>query len=803
MKKKCLLLLSCVVVVTFATAQPIAEKSFQAYAGMKGIKKKLSELKQSATQNLVNREQRELQQQAIEEKEEKLRFRMDKLKKFKEKQERQKQNATSMTEEQNELSGTQPAISVAEGSTQEIWSNFLASTFGESPIGWPPDPNGDVGPSQAAVITNGSLKVFEKRGVTDPPLVTTKGVSNKPAPAQFFIPLDDFFSPLFRRQSAATSDPHIHYDRLTKRWYVVAIEVNFSFENNLIFLAVSDGDQITDETSFTFYSFPSVQFPVSPKIQFQPFLDFPMLGVDKTAVLIGGNSFFFDENLNADSLYFVGYILDKKRLLRGDLVVYTTILGKISATSAGGLIVPQAVQNGDAQAPGSFFAGINYDLNGIAIAAVGYNSKNQPVSLKRMVVPVQQWNFPRDITAPGSPMPIDPLDTRLFEATIHKNKITGQSSLWTAHAIGVNQSGNFVSDENFNQQARTASRWYEIGDIYKNPGLNQVGTLYDPKPSGRRATMYFNPTIAASGQGHAVLGGTTAAFNEYLNVFVAGRYNEDAPNTLRKPERATKTTAIYAPFDRFLGYVGRWGDFSQTVVDPLDDQTIWTFQEYANADDSYGTRAVQLKAPPPATPQSIKALSNKSNHTVVITGTSENHSGFFDPGNDPGGPGYDRLTVKSTNGIVVGNVRLLKPTAIRCRIFTKDKAPGKYQLIITNPDGQFVVLEYTIEAESETTRSTVVTVNKEIASRYLASSAVYPNPTGGNFNLVINAAKDMAARIVVTDISGRQFSVKTQNLGKGNNTVPLSLANGNKGAYTVTVYNANNVVIAAHRVVKE
>ncbi|MEJ7680898.1 MAG: hypothetical protein WKG06_24220 [Segetibacter sp.] len=84
----------------------------------------------------------------------------------------------------------------------------------------------------------------------------------------------------------------------------------------------------------------------------------------------------------------------------------------------------------------------------------------------------------------------------------------------------------------------------------------------------------------------------------------------------------------------------------KTVVDPMDDQTIWTFQEYADVDDSYGVRVVQFKAPPPATPAAIGTLSNKTANTITLEGESVDNSGFFDPGKDVGGPGYNRLLCK-------------------------------------------------------------------------------------------------------------------------------------------------------------
>ena len=42
-----------------------------------------------------------------------------------------------------------------------------------------------------------------------------------------------------------------------------------------------------------------------------------------------------------------------------------------------------------------------------------------------------------------------------------------------------------------------------------------------------------------------------------------------------------------APYFKILGAgtQNRWGDFSATVVDPSDDTTFWTLQEYAQTSD--------------------------------------------------------------------------------------------------------------------------------------------------------------------------------------------------------------------------
>jgi hypothetical protein len=808
MKKQFYLFTFSVLFALVSSAQTAIQIKTVPFHGPKAIKKKIGDLRRMA---LI---QPHLTSDAIVKQrkvwETGLRFRLDKFKKFGERLNSLNQKTAAAKEETNGEARSSDVSSTTQASakssvTQPIWSNFLASSFGENPTGWPPDPNGDVGPRQVAVITNGSLKVFEKPSVTDRPLVTTNLNSDTPAPSDFFITLDDLFLPLRRRETMFVSDPHIRFDRLTRRWFITAIEVNVSFDNNLILLAVSDGEQLTDETSFNYFSFPSAV--VQNNGPEAALLDFPTLGVDKYSVLIGGNDFFFNGfdcngNFLFDSLYALGYIIDKKSLTRGELTGVAAVLGIIdyNKQQGGGIVTPQGVQNGDAKADQSFFAGTSLGMNGLILAAIKYNTSNRPAELSELFIPTQEWAFPRDVTALGSPMPIDALDTRLLSASISKNKLTGQASLWIAHAIGIDEKGQFVPDKFFTEKARTGSRWYEIGNIYSRPVLKQYGTLYDTKVDGRRATSYFNPAIAASGQGHAALGGTTAAYNQYLNAFVVGRYYDDPAGVLNNAVKATNASAIYAP--NFFGYVGRWGDFSQTVVDPLDDQTIWTFQEYANADDSYGTRAVQLKAPPPPTPAAIGVLSNKINNQVTLTATSTNHSGFFDPGDDKGGPGYNRLKVKSTGGILVNDLQFISPTEIRFTLLTANKTAGKYLLIITNPDGQFVTVDYTLQAPS----STLTVKNKaktETLPKFVVSSAVFPNPTKGDFTLALNAVKELGSKIVVVDESGKQVYTRPHIFNKGNNTVRLNIGSMSQGSYWVIVYSSENTIVSKNKMIKE
>src|SRR4051812_29218908 len=156
------------------------------------------------------------------------------------------------------------------------------------------------------------------------------------------------------------------------------------------------------------------------------------------------------------------------------------------------------------------------------------------------------------------------------------------------------------------------------------PTLVQSGTLFDSAaitPFG-----YWIPGAMASGQGHMALASSRASASAgnggFASVAVAGRLRTDVLGTLQAPTLVQGSTFTY---DQAGGPPERWGDYSQTVVDPTDDQTMWTFQEYVNAANSWTLSVAQLRAPPPVTPATAAPSSvaqGQASVNVIITGTS-------------------------------------------------------------------------------------------------------------------------------------------------------------------------------------
>jgi len=274
------------------------------------------------------------------------------------------------------------------------------------------------------------------------------------------------------------------------------------------------------------------------------------------------------------------------------------------------------------------------------------------------------------------------LDDRLFAATIHRNKITGASTLWAAHDIGVN---NLCVATSTNP--RNGSRWYEIENLATTPSLKQAGTLCDPAATNPRG--FWIAAVAESGQGHMAMGTSYASANDFAGISTSGRLRTDALGSTRAATLALVSSTAY----NLQAVDGqRWGDYSHTVVDPNDDQTFWTFQEYSDGTNSWGVQAIQLKAPVPAAPSSATPASvcqGLASVDVTVTGASSAGTEFFDPGPDTGGPGYlNRIAGSVTGGVAVRSVTFTDPTHVTLHLSTAGATPGAQDITITNPDGQ-------------------------------------------------------------------------------------------------------------------
>jgi len=588
-------------------------------------------------------------------------------------------------------SATEPPLT-----PQVVGTNFLGIQLSEAGF-IPPDSMGAVGPSQVMVIANGRIKVFNKDGTAGPLNTTT----------------DNLFNTV---RSAGTSDPHVRYDRLSQRWFITMIDVA---THNRVLIAVSSGPTISAASSFTFFQFQHDLPGITPNSDTGGFADYDTLGVDKSALYIGINVF---NSTRTALLGTTGFVVNKTNLLAGILTVTPfRQIGSANGTGSGPW-TPQGVDNDDPNATEGYFIGVdNITFGKLAIRRISNPGGTPSISA----------NLNLTVPATGSPISqahkgntvnknLDALDDRLFGAAIRKNKLTGVASLFTAHNIQVNSSGVASSSG-----GRNGSRWYEIGNLTSTPVLVQSGTLFDSAASSPRG--FWIPSVAVTGQGHMALGCSYASINDFAGIATAGRLRTDPLGTLQPPTLALVSSSAYNLSEN--GSVHRWGDYSQVAVDPNDDMTVWTFQEYCNSGNSWGVAAIQLKAPLPASPITATPatlLQGQSSVDVAITGLSVSGSEFFDPGSDAGGPGFlSHLGVAiDGGGVIVNNVTFLGPTNFSVNLTVQAGAGlGSRTITVTNPDGQAI-----------TSASGILTINSSgVTASFIAGPTSGPVPLNVSF----------------------------------------------------------------------
>ncbi|MBK7642339.1 MAG: hypothetical protein IPJ19_04720 [Planctomycetes bacterium] len=580
-------------------------------------------------------------------------------------------------------SGGQPGPAPA--ATVGSW--FLGAQSSESPY-VPPDSQGAVGPTQILFNVNGRIKVFDKSGILGG--LNTSG--------------DNFFQSV--RGGSPAVDPQVCYDRTSGRFFCSAITTSVP---NRVLMAVSSGSTITDQSSFTFFFFQQDQ--VTPLGNTGEFADYAKIGVDANAYYVGVNM--FNSSLTAFTGS-TGFVVKKSSMISGGPIQATAFRGMCGPIGPGPSS-PIGVENDDPSATEGYFVGVSNSGFGVVTLRRISNPGGNPSISGNLEVTVPMTGNPQDQPALGSSSALDAIDDRLIAAIIHRNRATGTPSLWTSHQLEVDASG--VANGSGN---RNGTRWYQFQNLSSIPTLTQSGTLFDAASTNPRG--FWFAASAMTGQGHMFLASSYAGNADHAGIAVSGRLASDPLGTLQAPSFAVVSTNNY----NVQGGTQRWGDMARAEVDPTDDQSVWAFAEYCNADNSWGVAAVKLLAPPPATPSLCTPPSlaaGASNVLVTLDGASSAGSAFYDTE-----PGYNRIAVSvSGSGVTVNSVSFVSPTQLTLDLSVSGAASaGGRTITVTNPDGQNLV--------SATTILTILGAGPGIAGCFGDGTLITPCPCA-NFGL--------------------------------------------------------------------
>jgi len=194
-----------------------------------------------------------------------------------------------------------------------------------------------------------------------------------------------------------------------------------------------------------------------------------------------------------------------------------------------------------------------------------------PVLQEVGYVSVPYHTDPPSAPALGSATPIDTGDTRPQETTYRNG------SLWTCQTVAY--------------ASRAACRWYQIS-VSPSLSVVQAGTVWDSN------MYYYYPSIMVNSQGEVVMGFSGSNASQYVATYYTGRLPSDPPNEMATPQLMKAGEGPYTVV--FGGGRNRWGDYSATRLDPRDETTFWTIQEYGKApSDRWGTWVGVLSFPAP------------------------------------------------------------------------------------------------------------------------------------------------------------------------------------------------------------
>jgi len=517
-----------------------------------------------------------------------------------------------------------------------------------SDFGWyPPDTMGAVGPKHFMEVINGSVSIYTRTG------------SQLSA-----VTLSSFFNfnlngTNYPRGNAF--DPRVIYDRRSTRWFASALEFGSpSGEDNHVILAVSR----TDDPTATWDKY-LIPCGVPNSGIFTYFSDYETLAVDDNGVYLGVRIF-----PNLGSWYAKIIATAKAPLISaspslGNVYQWSNITDMYST--------PQPAHNHDA------VGGTGKAWFIASSAAVYANLKYRRLTWSGGVpsldgssgtITTPAFDYPINAPANGSSTDIHAGDMRAQMAVIRNNR------LWTCRNVGVNSSGGSSSAD------RTGCEWFELDVSSATPSVLQNGRVYDSSAANPR--FYYYPSIMVNGQGHAAMGFSGSKSSEYIGSYTCGRLVTDPINTMGAVTQFKAGTASYLRLDN--SGRNRWGDYSYTSLDPNDDMSLWTIQEYAKSPaNTWGTYVVELLSPSPILNNpNTNGAPGQTGFVLELSG-----NGFYDPG-----AGYsNRLDVVLTGGTINGisnyGISYISLTNLSVSFdIAANASLGHRDITLTNPDGQ-------------------------------------------------------------------------------------------------------------------
>ena len=399
-------------------------------------------------------------------------------------------------------------------------SSFLALEDNNTSI--PPDTHGSAGPNHLMVTLNTQVRIQDRSGAT----LSTVG-------------LNTFWSSV--NGGSGTFDPKVLYDPYNGRWITVACDDSWSTSSGFLI-----GVTASNDPTGAWYKFRIAAADTN-------WIDYPSIGFNKNWIVVNFNIFSSGGSYIRSEVY----AFNKATLYTGASAPYTRF------THTNGTYAPATTYDNSLNT--EYLIRTHDSTAGILrlatiTGAVGAETFTESVTnLTSSLGGWAQYSAGNNDFAPqlGSAQKIMNNDHRM------QNLVYRNGSLWATHTIFLPSGGS---------PTRSAVQWWQISTT---PSIIQNGRIDDN--SG--ATFYAFPSIAVNANNDVLVGFSRYSASQYASGNYAFRASTDAANTMRTDVVLKAGEAKY--YKTYSGTKNRWGDYSYTMVDPLNDIDFWTIQEYA------------------------------------------------------------------------------------------------------------------------------------------------------------------------------------------------------------------------------
>jgi hypothetical protein len=414
----------------------------------------------------------------------------------------------------------------------------------------PPDVGGGVGPTKVMEGFNNNYRIRDKAtGVTQ----LTVGT------ATFWAAVT------LGNERNGLTDPRTTYDPYNNRW-IVCMQTTTS--NAVVLVGVSQ----TSDPAGAWYLYRFAGLSGSAGGNY--LLDFPTLGFNKNWVVVDINRY-----TSAGSFsYGICLALNYPQLRTG--IGSGTLFSLTSGGGATHFVTSPAVTYSATEDSlflvihlGSAAATYAVDVITGTPAAPVYN-----LAAAANVRPGGGWTQPSGNIEPQAaplsgtsacgvtPCKIEASDAQVRAAPVYRNGF-----IWYAQTIGIPAGG----------LTHTSAQWTEITPS-TTPAFVDGARLDDPTATATNGGKWYDHvSLSVNANNDMILGFTQFSSAQYPSTGYAMHLGGDAPGTIRDAFIYKAGEDYYHKTFTTATGRNRWGDFSTCQVDPCDDLTLWTLQEYS------------------------------------------------------------------------------------------------------------------------------------------------------------------------------------------------------------------------------